>query len=167
MATREQLSVFRHIDMSGGADACWPFTRPTNSEGRPYVTVEGKKVRAYRLVYELVKGESLGKRVFRHKCDNPKCCNPNHGIAGTHEENMDDMKSRERHGLPHHTVRGIRKLLAKGTQTQEEIAELYGISRTAVSEIKSGRNYSHVTDEVSTDVEAEDRAASPRTEGTE
>ena len=99
---------------------------------------------AYRLTYKLVHGEEIPLDVMaRHTCDNEKCCNPFHIVPGTHQQNMDDMKERERHGLPHNTVRAIKRLLAEG-RVHREIAELYGISREQVTAINNGRAYSHV-----------------------
>jgi hypothetical protein len=139
--------VFRSIDMTGGRNACWPFKGKTNSKGRPYFTISGKKHLAYRLAYELVHGEgSLKDYIARHTCDNEICCNPYHIVKGDHQQNMDDMKERERHGLPHHTVRAIRKLANDG-RTHTAIAELYGIVRSTVTEIVSGVHYSHVKED--------------------
>lgn len=124
---------------------CWPYTNATNSEGRPYFRVNGKNVLAYRLVYELMIGPP-GKKMVRHKCDNPICCNPKHLILGSNQDNMNDLKERERHGLPHHTVRAIRKLAKQG-HTHAAIAELYGIGRSTVTEMVGEVNYAHVTEE--------------------
>lgn len=133
--------------MSGGPEACWPFTGKVNNKGRPYFTCDGKKHLVYRLVYELVKGEGLLKdRMARHTCDNEICCNPNHIVPGDHQENMNDMKERERHGLPHHTVRAIRKLGAMGL-AHSAIADRFGVSRVCVTEIINKTNYAHVEDE--------------------
>jgi hypothetical protein len=140
------VDVFKYIDMTGGRDACWPFTGVPNSEGRPYIQIDGKKVLAYRVVYELVKGVKLGTKIIRHTCDNGLCCNPSHHIPGTHDQNMEDMKQRERHGLPHHTVRAIRKLGDAGI-THKLISERYGVSETTVRDIINKKNYSHVADE--------------------
>jgi hypothetical protein len=101
----------------------------------------------YRLVYELVKGDNaLEGKIARHTCDNEICCNPNHIVPGDHQQNMDDMKERERHGLPHHTIRAIRKLATDG-RTHAEIADLYGIGRSTVTEIVNRTHYGHVKDE--------------------
>lgn len=145
MRANKLTDVFKYIQM-GDANECWPYIGALNKEGRPYFTYKGKKLLAYRVSFELVSGEQLGNRVARHTCDNESCCNPYHIVPGTHQENMDDMKTRERHGLPHHTVRAIRKLIAAG-RTQVEIAELYGVSKTVVAEIATGKNYSHVKDQ--------------------
>ncbi len=148
----QRVDVFRHINMhNNDASVCWEWTRVTKGggrDGRPYFDADGKKHIAYRLIYEMFHGVELTKeQVLRHKCDNGgapvRCCNPHHLEIGTHEDNMADMKERERHGLPHHVVRAIRTLLKKG-RTQQEIADLYGISRENVSAIATERTYSHV-----------------------
>jgi hypothetical protein len=139
--------VFKYINMSGGANACWPFTGKVNNKGRPYFAVAGKKHLVYRLVYELVKGDdALKDRLARHTCDNEICCNPAHIVPGDHQQNMNDMKERERHGLPHHTIRAIRKLGALGI-SHSVIAGRFGIGRSTVTEIISRTNYAHVKDE--------------------
>ena len=140
--------VFKSIDMSGGRHACWPWQGPLagRDKDRPYISIRGKSVIAYRVVYELVHGVKLeSNQLIRHTCDNSLCCNPEHHVLGTHQENMDDMKDRERHGMPHHTVVAIKNLLDAGKMTQEEIAEQFGKSREIVSKIATGRLYSHVT----------------------
>lgn len=145
-ANKQLLSVFRYLDMSGGPDACWPCTLKANSEGRNYISINGQKYLVYRLTWELLNGEELGKRLLRHTCDHEWCCNPQHGIPGDHQQNMDDMKERERHGMPHHTVRMIRKLLALGIP-HADIATKFGCSRVVITEINTGKYYSHVKDD--------------------
>jgi hypothetical protein len=140
----EARDVFKHINMLRGKDRCWPWTGKLAANGRPYFTVDGKKRLAYDIVRELVTGIPLPPdKMNRHTCDNKICCNPTHVIVGTHEENMLDMTSRERHGLTHHAVKAIRRALASG-QTQQAIADLFGVSRENISAIATGRTYKHV-----------------------
>lgn len=54
------------------------------------------------------------------------------------------MKTRQRHGLPHNTVRVIKRLLKEG-RMHKEIAELYGVSRELITAINNERLYSHVS----------------------
>jgi hypothetical protein len=150
----KSTDVFQHIDMRGGDKTqCWPWKKPLNGAGRPYFDLDGKKTLAYRITYELIMNDPLGDRMARHTCDNESCCNPYHIIPGTNQDNMNDMKERERHGLPHHTVKAIKRLLAKRVEvvngqelllTQQVIADRFGISRELVSCIKTGRVYDHV-----------------------
>ena len=134
------VEVFKHIDMSGGNEnECWEWKGRLNpKDNRPYFTVAGQRRPSYAVVLELYTGEEAKGRVARHKCDNSVCCNPHHLIWGDHQDNMNDMKERERHGLPKIVVRAIRKLLDEG-HTQSHIAELYGVSRETISSISTGR----------------------------
>lgn len=56
---------------------------------------------------------------------------------------MNDMKDRERHGLPHNTVRAIRVLLIEDT-THADIAKRFGVSRQLITEINRDKVYKHV-----------------------
>jgi len=139
--------VFRNINMhSGDTEACWEWTASLGgSDNRPYFSIKGKRRLAYRIVYELYHGVTLERREqVLHQCDNPACCNPHHLKAGTHQENMDEMKERERHGLPHNTVKAIKRLLAAGCG-HAEIGDKYGVSRQTVTAINTGAVYTHVT----------------------
>ena len=131
--------VFRHIDM-GDDNECWEWKGKVNAkDGRPYFTVDGKRRPSYAYVYESFTGSKVKEgEMVRHKCDNPTCCNPHHLDIGNHQDNMDDMKERGRHGLPKIVVRAILRLRSEG-RTQQEIADLYGISRETISAIDTGR----------------------------
>jgi hypothetical protein len=153
--------VFRYIDMQTGPEwknpqtgevsRCWPWKGALNDQGRPFFSLNGKKVIAYRLTYELATGDTLGDRMWRHHCDNPACCNPSHGVPGTNVDNMDDMKQRGRHGLPHHAVRYIKKLIRQGVH-DATIAELYGTGVSTIKDIRLGVTYGHVKEEEAANV---------------
>jgi DNA-binding XRE family transcriptional regulator len=133
-------NVFKHINMhNGDKDVCWEWKGKLNvKDGRPYITIDKRRRPAYTVVLELHSGQDQEDRIARHSCDNPVCCNPHHLSWGNHQDNMDDMVERERHGMPKTVVRAIKKLRTEG-KTQQEIADLYGISREAVSAIDTGR----------------------------
>ena len=152
-----KVDVFQHIDMAGGADACWPWLRGTGggngkSKPRPYFQVDGVKHIAYRLVWELMKGEKLtSDQMLCHKCDNSICCNPNHLEIGDNESNMAEMVERDRHGLSHVTVRRIRYMLAVGELTHEQIADLNETSKATVGRIARNELHTHDNDYMSDD----------------
>ena len=134
--------VFKSINMhNGDINVCWEWTGKVNKkDGRPYFTARRRRRPAYVVVLELVGGTTQKKKKQAlHSCDNPICCNPTHLSWGTHQQNMDDMVKKGRHGLPKIAVRAIKKLCVESNQTQQEIADLYGISREAVSAIDTGR----------------------------
>ncbi|NJL54616.1 hypothetical protein HC928_05035 [bacterium] len=141
--------VFKFINMHGGdKTVCWEWTRESKGGGRdnrPYFDVDGRKTLAYRIVYELVHGVRIPPRkMMCHSCDNPRCCNPYHVRPCDHVENMNDMKTRQRHGLTHHAVKAIRKQIEQGKLTQQQIADMWGVSRESISAIKNERIYTHV-----------------------
>lgn len=148
----QKIDVFMHIDMSGGPDACWPWKRGTGggtgkSKPRPYYQVDGEKHIAYRLVWELMTGETLTPDIFLcHTCDNSICCNPKHLQKGDNQSNMDEMVERDRHGLSHIAVRRIRFMLATQELTHAEIAELNETSKSTVGRIARGELHTHELD---------------------
>lgn len=138
--------VFTKIDMhNGDTTVCWEWKGNVNAkDGRPYFTVQGKRRPAYNIILTLYSGEPLQEnQVARHSCDNPICCNPNHLSWGTHQDNMNDMKERERHGLPKIVVKAIRNLLREG-RSHKEIAKLYGVARESITAINNERSHKDV-----------------------
>jgi hypothetical protein len=87
-----------------------------------------------------------------HKCDNPPCREISHLFLGTSHDNTSDMitKRRHMHGDNHvHTtmttkkVVAIRKLKKEGHRVCD-LAAMFNISRTAASNIISGRRWGHI-----------------------
>lgn len=139
--------VFKYINMVNDRNACWLWGGNVD-DGRPYFTFKdgkrSKKSLAYRVVYWLVYGERLPSNVLiRHTCDVPLCCNPFHLLKGTHQQNMDDMKERGRHGLPHHTIRLIRKM-AEGGKSDQEINDVTDLPLSTIADIRNYKTYKDV-----------------------
>lgn len=132
---------------------CWEWQKHRNNYGYGKLTVSGRGVYAHRLSYELCNGSIPQGMDLMHKCDNPRCINPDHLSVGTRSQNMKDCSTRGRAKIPTSKsygesngasklrevdIRSIRRLLDKGC-TQREIAERFGISQSQVSHIKLGR----------------------------
>lgn len=146
--TNDPIDVFKQYRMLG-PDECWPYIGSAwggqPREQRPYFMANRRRQIAYRWIFELVKGVTLTPDQFiLHSCDNGGypvgCGNPAHLRLGSREENTNDAIQRERLGLPKTVVRAIRTLLEQG-KTQQEVSELYGIARTTVSAIATGRSH--------------------------
>lgn len=138
---------------------CWVWTggchqRPNglNSYGR--FTVRGEHIYAHRFIYQMTHGPLSDELVVRHKCDNEPCVNPRHLAEGTCADNTRDKFERgrgpnrkgEKHPLARLTdddVREIRRRRDLG-QTQLRVASDFGISRSQVYRIVSGRNWGHL-----------------------
>jgi len=92
-----------------------------------------------------------------HTCDNPPCCNPDHLLPGTHQQNMADMKTKGRRDastmpkgsavhnalLDEASVREIKRRLDAG-ETAIAIASDYSVKPTTIQKIKAGKNWGHV-----------------------
>ena len=147
MATNIPHDVFKLIEMKS-SEECWPYSGAwggRSEDRRPYFQAQGRRTMAYRWVYELVNGAIPDGQMVLHSCDQGGwpvgCCNPHHLRLGLQADNSKDMTDRQRHGLPHMVVRAIRRLLEQG-ETQQVIAERYGLTREAVSAIATQRAYS-------------------------
>jgi hypothetical protein len=145
--SNDPVDVFQLIEMRG-PDSCWVWHGSWGGRAydrRPYFMANGERTMAYRWVWRLVHGvDLLPGQMILHSCDQGGypigCCNPSHMSVGSHQDNMDDMRKRERHGLPATAVAAIRRLLDQG-DTQQSIAEKFGVSRETISAIATGRVY--------------------------
>ena len=64
--------------------SCWNWTKGTAGNGYPHIRIDGERPTVIRVVWELWRGQipDLDKPPYTmcvcHKCDNIKCCNPEH-----------------------------------------------------------------------------------------
>jgi predicted XRE-type DNA-binding protein len=111
-------------------------------------------LKAHRVSYELHCGEIPEGMQVMHKCDRPLCVNPAHLSLGTHADNMKDMAAKRRgksggakgEELPQSklTEDAVRDIKRKALR-QREYAEKYGIHQVTVSDIWTGKSWSHVS----------------------
>lgn len=120
--------------------------------GKTCRMIDGKKVMLYlhRLAYTEAYGPIPHGLEVRHKCDNPRCINPEHLEIGTHQDNANDMVKRKRqarhgkHGcavLSSAQVAEVRELRKSG-MTLKEIAARYGVHFSTISLICNNKRWS-------------------------
>jgi len=133
-------------------NGCIEWTGHTNRGGYGDTTLGyGNHVTAHRAAYAFANGLSPAfyGGVIRHTCDNKLCMNPEHLILGTHAENERDKIER---GL---VLKGEQQKEAKLTdeivrsirldpRPNREIAQTYGVSKSAIQRIKGGDGWKHV-----------------------
>lgn len=129
---------------------CWFYLGFKDKDGYGRFKVNGKSIRANRFSYSLTK-VLTDAMVVRHSCDTPSCVNPNHLIAGTQKENIQDKVKRERcakgekhsHAiLSEAQVKEIKQRLDVSDKKRgfcQDIAKDYGVSANLVSCINTGR----------------------------
>ncbi len=118
---------------------CLEWTRCLNTDGYPRANLKGNcNIKVHRLVFELVNG--YAPKVVRHICDNPKCINPDHLLAGDPTLNMLDRceRGRTHKHITEEEVLKVKALRAQG-QTYKEISNQLKVNRKRVEYILTTR----------------------------
>lgn len=138
-------------------DLCQLWTGYRNSAGYGQIEIDGRVWLAHRLVWTVRRGRIPAGLLVLHRCDTPLCVNPDHLFLGTPRDNARDSieKGRSLGRIPDWGVRKrrIRKLtddqvraIRAADGKQREIAERFGVSRSHVAMIRSGRAKGLITD---------------------
>lgn len=97
------IRLMRSIEPDANGCQIWPAGAATNNGYGRFNVRDGagkqRGVLAHRASLEAHLGRKLvrGEEVM-HRCDVPRCVNPEHLVVGTHRENMIDMMSKGRAG---------------------------------------------------------------------
>jgi hypothetical protein len=122
----------------------------------------------YQIAFELSKGPIPDRYDVHHSCENPHCVNPKHLEALTRGEHM-KIHIRKAHltgrigkgeknsnaVLTDEAVRRIFYLVIKGV-LQREIAEIYGVTQSCISNLIHNRGWPHIYAEVFQDAPPKD-----------
>ncbi len=143
---------------------CWEWHGPQDhgygivSVTDPDSTTRYKNIRANRFSWELHNGPIPDGLCVCHRCDNPPCCNPDHLFLGTDEDNAHDMWNKGRGvklspsigvknvnaKLKDEDIPKIRALLADHSMTQNEIAEVFHVTKKVIWQIRHRKTWTHV-----------------------
>lgn len=154
----------RFLDRVNKSDSgCWNWTGAVNHFGYGKLHLGKKRwVMAHRYSYEMVHGPlptdtdhrrgAVGTCVL-HRCDNPRCVNPDHLYTGTVTENNADKLRKKRHSWAKLTgeanpatkytdelVAAFKREYADGLLSKGALARKYGISWGQARRILSGEN---------------------------
>jgi hypothetical protein len=102
MANPKPLPVFTESDKArfwsfvdiGGPDDCWEWKMSLFRGGYGSFTMRNQRVKAHRVSWALCREQP--KDLVLHKCDNPKCVNPNHLFEGSWLDNAKDCSAKGR-----------------------------------------------------------------------
>ena len=147
----ERLLERIEYDTNGG---CWLWAGRLMQDGYGTCSFHPGIVRAHRLAYRVFVGPVPAGHYVCHRCDTPLCVNPAHLFAGTHAENMRDMRAKHRanslrgedqhaHKLRAVDIPVIRDRLAQG-ETSYRIAKDYPVSPATILRIGAGDYWKHV-----------------------
>lgn len=131
---------------------CWEvqgWALPHSGHVQIATTKGQPTIRAHRLAWELTNGPIPAGLNVLHKCDNPRCVNPEHLFLGTQRDNILDSINKGRYNafgiqkLNAAQVLEIRALAKRGVR-QKDIAKQFGIARNTVSGIVNRVCWKHL-----------------------
>lgn len=154
MARNKKVPIFLETEywcwlcVSHCRDDCW-YTR---------IYKQWHHKRLFRYMYEIRNGDIQKWLVLRHKCDNPRCCNPEHLEVWTQKDNWDDMKERwnpfwwESHYFkkwdkPRNTklTESDARFIRYSNMSNKELLKKYpNISKTTIRAIKNNKSWKNI-----------------------
>jgi len=126
---------------------CWIWQRGKSKSGYGRFVYKGHPVHAHILSCEAkYKRKRREEEIVRHLCANRICCNPDHLIFGTRQENAIDCL---------YTKNNITTLdpsdvvnIYKSSKNPKELSILHNVHVSAIYNILSGRTWTHVTKDI-------------------
>lgn len=131
---------------------CWHWKGALNQEYGKF-RIGKKQMGAHRAAMMMFAEcpPNFSELLVCHKCDNPKCVNPDHLFLGTQQANIDDKMRKGRHS----TGRGIdypqaklneeKVLFIRGSELDSAaLAEKFGVCAANINSIRSGKRWKHV-----------------------
>ena len=146
--TPEFLNSFRNRSAKQ-SNGCWLWTfgKTKAGYGQTRVPSSNKNHLAHRIAY-LIEHKSLPDKLVCHSCDNPACVNPAHLFLGSHQDNANDMKSKNRSSAPRGIFSPHARLLTtevaqikESSLNQSTLARKYGVNQSTISRIKSNSTW--------------------------
>lgn len=124
---------------------CWEWQGAKHECGYGTIMRKRKRLAVHRLSYELWVGNIPDGLVIRHKCDNPRCVNPNHLVPGTQAQNIADIAERGRYGATKLTVDQVEEIRASDEPTVV-LASRFGVGLVSINRARRGETWASVKD---------------------
>jgi len=146
------LNFLGNIDMRSN-DECWNWKGSITKDGYGLFTMYYKTHLTHRLAWERRNGDIPKGQCVLHKCDNPKCCNPNHLFLGTHQDNMKDKSDKGRCRTGSHVGKkyltdteamDIKILYDTGEYSQRDLGRVFDVNHLQIYNIIHGKSKAHL-----------------------
>lgn len=144
----DEASIAKHSHVL--PNGCVEWTAAKDKQGYALFTPYGQPMkRLARYLYTQAHGPLEPTQFVCHRCDNTSCINVAHLFVGTTQDNMDDMKRKERQarGEKHHKARlteeQVREIRASH-ETNDALATKYNVNNGTIWFIRRGLTWKHV-----------------------
>jgi hypothetical protein len=143
------------VDKSPG-DGCWIWRPgPNGKYGKIDRGVRaGGQIMVHRFSYELHHGQIPDGTLVCHRCDTPKCVNPDHLFLGTHKDNTNDMDAKGRsrrvvsRGERHPRVKlsgdDVVAIRSRSSESLADLSREYGVTPQAIYRIRNRLVWTHI-----------------------
>ncbi len=137
-------------------DDCWEWMGYLDHNGYGSISINNYPNRTHRYAWEIVHGCIPEGLCICHKCDNPKCCNPEHLFMGTVYDNTHDMIKKGRKvvlrgesnwfsKLTEKDVLEIRKLYSTGKYNQHKLGKMFNVTNSNIECIVNRKSWKHLS----------------------
>lgn len=147
---RLKINAFRSLIMGFSEDKCWNWEGALDSLGYGHLSIKCVKVLAHRFSFAVFNGRDPQKFVC-HRCDNPRCVNPDHLFEGTQTDNMHDCSVKCRFNDRRGELNPTRKLsdqkvleIRASTLSYNVLKKLYGVCKSAIHFVKTEQTWKHL-----------------------
>jgi hypothetical protein len=121
---------------------CWIWVGARNPSGYGVCYQLGENL-AHRVSYRKNIGDIPAGQFVLHRCDNPRCVNPDHLELGNQKKNMEQMSMREHTNTTRLTADKVRAIRADPRRACD-LARAYNVSHGAIQHIKKFRSWKHI-----------------------
>ena len=157
MLTSKKKNAFFSKSKLDAGTGCLEWQRCLDKDGYGKLVFKGKSYQAHRFSWIVTYGDIPEGQCVCHKCDNPRCINPDHLFLGTHSENIQDAVDKKRmvpcfQYRPKRTntkldvsqIAEIRKLYAEKQLSHRQLAKMFGVCRSNIHYILSKKYWEEI-----------------------